>query len=387
VEAVIVVAVSPPFQMQDLACPSGNPFAIERIGVVMRPRRDEPCEKWGVVNPACARGPDGALYLFPREVAEGNCSRIGRARVRFSRDGQPVWAERLGVALDPTEPYEHVSPTLYGCEDPRVTFVPALNRYVMTYDATTHMGPRVALAVSQDLVTWQKLGLADFLLDEADDLNMYDNKDAMLFPEPVPGPDGHPMLALLHRPMYEILPDLVHEVRLPAPGEVLDKRQSIWISYCDLTAVRHDITALRRWTGHHLLATPVTEWERLKIGAGAPPLLTHLGWLLVYHGVSREDNGRIGKDGKMGDLTYSAGVLILDRADPRRILYRSPTPILAPEAEAERTGTVPNVVFPSGLDPHMPIGPGSRVDVYYGMADWCVGAGWLTLPETLPDVS
>ena len=53
------------------------PFALQRLGVVMEPRPGDPAEAWGVLNPAAARGPDGALYLFPRLVAEGNYSRIG----------------------------------------------------------------------------------------------------------------------------------------------------------------------------------------------------------------------------------------------------------------------------------------------------------------------
>src|SRR6185436_1106136 len=39
-------------------------------------------------------------------------------------------------------------------------------------------------------------------------------------------------------------------------------------------------------------------------------------------------------------------------ADPRKVVYRSPTPILAPEADDEVQGVVPNVVFPTGIDAH-----------------------------------
>ena len=68
-----------------------DPFAaagwtVRRLGVVMAPDPDDPREAGGVCNPACARGPDGELYLFPRLVAEGNYSRVGLARVRFDGD-------------------------------------------------------------------------------------------------------------------------------------------------------------------------------------------------------------------------------------------------------------------------------------------------------------
>ena len=78
------------------------PFGLERLGVVMSPLAGEPAEAWGVLNPATARrGAD--LYLFPRLVAEGNYSRIGRARVIFDEAGIPVDVERLGIVLEPHE--------------------------------------------------------------------------------------------------------------------------------------------------------------------------------------------------------------------------------------------------------------------------------------------
>ena len=58
------------------------PYRLERLGVVMEPLPGDPREVEGVLNPACARSHDGVLYLFPRLVAQGNYSRIGRARVR-----------------------------------------------------------------------------------------------------------------------------------------------------------------------------------------------------------------------------------------------------------------------------------------------------------------
>ena len=78
---------------------------LERLGIVMEPDLGDPREAWGVLNPAAARGADGELYLFPRLVAEGNYSRIGRARVLFD-DGAPVGVERLGLALEPEEDWE-----------------------------------------------------------------------------------------------------------------------------------------------------------------------------------------------------------------------------------------------------------------------------------------
>ncbi len=125
---------------------TAQPFQMERLGIIMQPQPGNPNEVWGTLNPGGVRGPDGAYYLFPRLVAEGNYSRIGRARVVFDADGRPVGVERLGLALEPHEPYE-VTREGGGVEDPRVTYVGPLNRYVMTYTAFVPHHPRIALAV------------------------------------------------------------------------------------------------------------------------------------------------------------------------------------------------------------------------------------------------
>lgn len=346
------------------------PFAMQRLGVVMEPDPESAAEAWGVLNPAAARGPDGELYLFPRLVAEGNYSRIGRARVRFDADGRPMGVERLGLALEPAEPYEQNALTGGGVEDPRITYIAPLRRYVMTYTAFGPQGPRIALATSRDLQRWERLGLLHFAPGAGIDLNGCVNKDASFFPESVRDPQGQPALALLHRPT--VPPD-------PAAGAAgpTARRESIWISYVPLERAQAALAGLLETHDHAVLATPQKPWEVLKIGGGAPPLRTPLGWLVLYHGVS----GHL-TSGELLQLRvrYSAGVLVLDATDVRTVRYRSPRPVLAPEEEGERLGMVPNVVFPTGVDTPC----AGRIDVYYGMADARIGAARLTLPDVLP---
>ena len=137
-------------------------FQLRRLGLVMEPELGNPLEAEGVLNPAAVRGPDGQLYLFPRLVAQGNHSRIGIARVLFNEAGDPVGVERLGIALEPEADYERRQDGTGGCEDPRITFVEPLRRYVMTYTAHSPNGTRIALAISEDLVRWQRWGVATF---------------------------------------------------------------------------------------------------------------------------------------------------------------------------------------------------------------------------------
>ena len=360
-----------------------SPFEITRLGVMMQPWPGEPREAWGVLNPACARGRDGQLYLFLRIVAAGNYSRIAICRARFGPDGNPVGVERLGIALEPRENYELLMREGGGCEDPRITYVPALDRYLMAYTALGDNGARVALAISYDLFTWQRLGLADFAPEGGIDWNAQGDKDAMFFPLPVRDPQGKLALALLHRPTYQVS-RVNGQVDVLMPEGVDDERESLWISYASMDAVTAGIGGLTKFSQHRLVATPRSDWENVKIGGGTPPLLTSLGWLLIYHGVGGQLYTVTPDTVPPRQLRYSAGVLVLDRDDPQRVLYRSPQPVLEPATDEERVGIVSDVVFPTGIDPRAPLAPGARLDVYYGMADRLIGAGCLTLPAALP---
>ena len=128
-------------------------------------------------------------------------SRIGIARVKFNAAGDPTGVDALGIALEPEADYE-LHPGGGGCEDARVTFGEDLKRYVMTYTALTADGPRIALALSEDLFHWQRSGLATFRPFEGIEFDGVDNKDASIFPVAIRNPDGQPAMAILHRPLF-----------------------------------------------------------------------------------------------------------------------------------------------------------------------------------------
>jgi predicted GH43/DUF377 family glycosyl hydrolase len=286
-------------------------FQLRRLGLVMEPEPGNPLEAEGVLNPAAARGPDGQLYLFPRLVARGNYSRIGMARVLFNEIGDPAGVERLGIALEPEAAYELRHDGTGGCEDPRITFVEPLRRYVMTYTAHSPLGPRIALAISEDLFRWQRLGLATFRPYEGIEFEGVDNKDASVFPVAIPDPAGRPSMAILQRPLFPgTRPE--EEARRPASRLVDLSRESIWISYCSTAMANCVPSHLRHFGSHHRLAAPEAPWERLKIGGGTPPILTRHGWLIVYHGVCES-----ALFGSARALRYSAGVLVLSAGTPR----------------------------------------------------------------------
>ena len=354
-------------------------FQLQRLGEVMEPEPGIPYEAEGVLNPAAARGPDGHLYLFPRLVARGNYSRIGVARVNFNQAGDPCGVERLGIALEPEADYERRSDGSGGCEDPRITFVEPLQRYVMTYTALSSIGPRIAFASSDDLFHWRRLGLATFAPYHGIDFVHVANKDASLFPLAIANHAGKMQLALLHRPLF---PGTRPEdtARHGRPRDVDLDHESIWISYCPIPTVGVEFEHLGLFNSHHRLAAPVAPWARLKVGAGTPPVLTRHGWLVIYHGVSE----LTGQGNDKPHLCYSAGVMVLSKEHPNRIRYRSAEPILTPTLPRERSGIVANVVFPTGIDRRNDLGSADRFDIYYGMADARIGVARLDLPDSLP---
>jgi len=161
---------------------------LERFDATVRAARrraepdGSPAEIEGVLNPASAVTRDGTLLLYPRAVAAGNISRVELCR--GIRDGGDVRFDRLGFALEPSAPYEvRTVPGGMGCEDPRVTFVPVLDRYLMAYTAfgTTDRASPSALA-GRLSVGAPGAGVVRADLPQGDD------KDGVFFPEPVLSP-------------------------------------------------------------------------------------------------------------------------------------------------------------------------------------------------------
>jgi len=140
--------------------------------------------------------------------------------------------------------------------------------------------------------------------------------------------------------------------------------------------------------GETFMAPRPGYWDSEKIGAGAPPIKTVYGWLQIYHGVEMRDGRRI----------YSLGVVLSDLNDPKRILYRSPEPIIKPgeedETEEERwyqlNGWVPNVAFTCGVVPKYKdsteiLDEGDELLVYYGAADEVICVAEARIADLIPE--
>ena len=344
---------------------SFDKLEFHRTGIVLKPG-DVGAGGMGVLNPACTRLRDNALQLYPRIVAPGNISRIGSFRGSEREDGTMEVASQ-GYALEPDAPYElRTEPGGYGCEDPRVTFVKAIDRYVMAYVAFGPRGPEVAVAVSPDGLQWQRLGLLQFQGSRTP----FADKDAAFFPEPVISPGGIESLAFYHRPTLQLSVADGRSALDVIEALPPSRREGIAIGYIPLEAVVTDLSALCMVTETHRLRMPEATWGSIKVGAGTPPVRIPEGWLSVIHGVDELPHAR----GK-ALLRYSAGVIVHDMRRLDRILFRSHEPLFVPEVRGELRGAVGHVVFPTGIDRRGE----NEFDVYYGMADYEIGRGRLTL--------
>jgi len=124
---------------------------------------------------------------------------------------------------------------------------------------------------------------------------------------------------------------------------------------------------LYRWDDGTPLLNPRFPWEFVQIGNCGSPIELDEGWLLLTHGV-----GPVRR--------YSIGAVLLDKADPSRVLARSPEPLVRPEA-SDRAGYVPNVVYTCGGMKH-----NGRIVLPYAVSDtFCAFATVTTdaLLETL----
>lgn len=277
-----------------------------------------------VFNPGAGLVGGETLLLVRVEDLRG-ISHLVAAR---STDGASDWRFDPEPLIRP-EPDTHPE-EIWGCEDPRLSWLPELDQWAIAYTAYSRRGPLVSLALTHDFTDVSKMGT----------IMPPEDKDAALFPRRFDG-----RWAMIHRPS-------------PLRGFA-----HMWISYSP---------DLKHWGDHELLleARDGAWWDAGKIGLGPPPLETADGWLVCYHGVHGSASGPI----------YRVGFALLDLDDPRTVLRRTDEWVLAPTAPYERSGDVNKVVFPTGwvLDPTT-----NLLSMYYGAGDSVIALATANLDEIL----
>jgi predicted GH43/DUF377 family glycosyl hydrolase len=305
---------------------------------ILGPDRRSWWEKEARFNPGSCQK-DGYFFLLYRAIGEPNyISRLGLA---VSEDGKRFVPLNEEPVFSPEKLYDQ-----WGCEDPRITQID--NQFFITYVALSRPArdgggpPATALVATRDFKKFKRYGI--ITPPESD------NRDVVLFPERIKG-----KYVMLHRPhrwakewLAKPEPDKP-EIWLPCDPLYLPEKPSIWIGYS------YD---LYHWQEFKVVMKPVFEWENVKIGAGAPPIKTEIGWLLIYHGVEKKNEKKI----------YRTGAALLDLENPSEVIARLPYPILEPKEQYEKEGEVPNVVFPTGI-----VERDGNYFVYYGAGDKVIG--------------
>lgn len=211
--------------------------------------------------------------------------------------------------------------------DPRLTVIEG--RLYMCFAVDTEHGIRGGIAVTDDLEHFEILSLST-----------PDLRNMVLFPERIGG----------------------KYVRLERPFTVYSRggedRFDTWIA---------ESPDLKYWGGSQLLfGVEHVPFANDKVGPAAPPVKTPQGWLTTFHAVDL-DPAR-GKNGwePVWKKRYTAGIMLLDLHNPKRIIGMSRKPLLAPEASYEISGGFRNnVIFPGG----MILEQDGEVKIYYGAAD------------------
>jgi beta-1,2-mannobiose phosphorylase / 1,2-beta-oligomannan phosphorylase len=336
---------------------------VKKEGIILE-KTEAGFENEGVLNPAAIRDGD-TIHLFYRAVRKGNYSSIGYCKL-----SSPLKVEeRFDMPiLFPQLNYES-----HGMEDPRIVKIDDL--YYLTYTAYDGVNALGALAVSKDLMNWDKKGLIvpqitydEFnALSQADETtnvkysryNKHDHivekqgkkvllwdKNLIFFPKRIDG-----KLCFLHR----IKPDI-----------------QILVAVHDLS----ELTPLF-WQNYFLnfneavVLAPKYPHEISYLGGGCPPIETAEGWLIIYHGVCDSAKGYV----------YSACAALLDLENPKKELARLPYALFKPELEWELRGEVNNVCFPTGA-----VLFDDTLYIYYGAADEQIACASVSISALLKEL-
>jgi len=318
---------------------------VKKEGVLLV-KTDFAFENEGVLNPGAIEV-NGIIHIFYRAVHKGNFSSIGHCRLFnplsvLDRSETPVFIPQ----------FEYES---HGIEDPRIVKIEDL--YYLTYTAYDGLNALGALAVSSDLIHFEKKGIMvpQISYDEFKQLtgSKYEinkkyiryndnhgntehygkkiliwDKNVIFFPERING-----KLYFLHR--------IKPEIQIARINEISDLTHEYWSDYL----LHFD---------EHILLTSKYSHEVSYIGGGCPPIKTEKGWLLIYHSVHDT----------LGGYVYSACAALLDLENPYIEVARLPYPLFSPDHKWELIGEVNNVCFPTGAIVQEEI-----LYIYYGTAD------------------
>lgn len=335
---------------------------IEKLGIILGPT-DKQFENNGVFNPGIYQE-GNTIHILYRAAEHGNYSTIGYAKT----EGPTKVIERHEKPLIMRD-FEYEK---HGVEDARIVKIE--DTYYITYTAYDGVNAMGALAISKDLIHFEKQGIITPHVNYqeyenfvnccdnnklnpkyhqyynlfaqiglvADEFRLLRDKDVVLFPRKING-----KFMMLHR----IWPG----IQIVEFEDFKDLTEAFWKEYL-INLV------------DHIVLDPKDIFEVNYIGAGGPPIETEYGWLLIYHGVQETIKGKI----------YHAKAALLQLDNPKIEIARLPFPLFSPTKQWEIEGEVSNIVFPTG---HALFG--NDLYIYYGVADKHIAVAKVDLNELL----
>lgn len=299
---------------------------------IITPNPQNPWESRATFNSAAVYE-DGKVHFLYRALGDTDLSVLGYAT---SKDGvtideryeMPAYIPRAAFETPGQKAFNSLAQHFVsgggygGVEDPRMTKVG--DRFYLTYVAFDGATPPRAAISSISVKDFMKQNWENWAPPKLISAPGMVNKSAVIFPEKING-----KYVVMHRVYPNIL-----------------------IDYLD------DLNFDKYLQGHYFIPPRKTHWDSKKIGAGAPPIKTKDGWLLIYQSVGYQDPGR-----------YKIGAMLLDKNNPTKVLYRSNKPLIAPDETYENAGHKAGVVYPCGA-----VDKDGELFVYYGGADTVVCA-------------
>ncbi len=283
----------------------------------------------GTFNPAAFKGKDGRTHIIYRAVGNDGVSRLAYAA---SDDGihfndqvpYPVFSmESLrNIPAYNKKPNFVMYPSggsWGGCEDPRMVLIDGTIYITFSaFDGWDFIRMGVISIKEEDLLKKHWYWNRPLLISPPGKVN----KNWVLFPEKING-----KFAILHSISPKVEIDYVESFERLARGQqIIDS--------------------------HFSNGMPRPTWDTWVRGVGPPPIRTDYGWLVLYHGVSKDEPHK-----------YKLGAILLDINDPHKIIARSPTPILDPDMWYE-SDWKPGVIYACGA-----VIENDTLYVYYGGGD------------------
>jgi len=338
----------PPWTLGPFEKPTGvNPILVPNTNATFVPRAGEQPVRWeetATFNPAAVVRNGTVYVLYRAEDATGQAqigfhtSRIGLAEsgdgLRFARRPAPVLYARNDAQAANESPG--------GVEDPRIVETDD-GQYVLTYTQWNRKVPRLAVATSRDLVTWEKHGPA-FAKAAGGKYLSVESKSGAIVARVV----GNRLVATRVDGKYWMYYG-VPNVRIATSENLRD-----W-------------TPLEVEDGRPLavLSPRPGYFDSWLVEPGPPAILTDHGIVLLYNAGNSDKFGEPGLPARV----YTAGQALFDARNPIKLLDRTDRPFLRPTEDYERTGQYPEgTTFVEGLVPF-----NGRWYLYYGSADSRVG--------------